>query len=129
TITGKLNPEGVKLVEASMKRFLALAHVMDVVELQVLATAAVRDASDGVAFVENLERKYRVTITVVSGKKEAQLAAAGIFSSLYNPQGLAGDLGGGSIELVGIEKDGISTQATLPIVASRLLLAGSATRA
>ena len=123
-ITGKLNPEGVKLVEASMKRFLALLHVMDVVELQVLATAAVRDASDGAAFVENLERKYRVNITVVSGKKEAQLAASGIFSSLYNPEGLAGDLGGGSIELVSIEKDGISNQTTIPIGPLRLLDAG-----
>ncbi len=124
TLTGRLNPEGVKLVEASMKRFLALVHVMDVVELQILATAAVRDAMDGAAFVESLERKYRVNITVVSGKKEAQLAAGGIFSSIYKPQGLAGDLGGGSIELVGIEKNGIFEQATIPIGPLRLLDAG-----
>src|ERR1700744_1234924 len=67
--TGKLNADGVKLAEACIARFLALVRIMDVVELQILATAAVRDASDGAAFVEALERKHRIDITIISGKK------------------------------------------------------------
>src|ERR1700735_1606716 len=43
-ITGKLNPEGIVLAENCIKRFLALVRIMDVVELQILATAAIRDA-------------------------------------------------------------------------------------
>lgn len=120
-ITGKLNPQGIKQAEACIKRFLALVHIMDVVELQIIATAAVRDAQDGAAFVENLERQNRISITVISGKKEAQLAAAGVFSSIYKPVGLAGDLGGGSIELIGIEDGQINDQTTLPIGPLRLL--------
>ncbi len=119
--TGKLNPEGIKLAEECIKRFLALVRIMDVVELQILATAAVRDASDGAAFVESLERKYRVNIMVISGKKEAQLAASGIFSSIYKPEGLVGDLGGGSIELIGIERGNVKGQTTIPIGPLRLL--------
>jgi len=119
--TGKLNPEGVKLAETAIARFLALVRIMDVVELQILATAAVRDAEDGAAFVEGLERKYRINITVISGKKEARLAAAGVASSVYKPEGLAGDLGGGSIELIGLERGNISDQTTLPIGPLRLL--------
>jgi exopolyphosphatase/guanosine-5'-triphosphate,3'-diphosphate pyrophosphatase len=94
---------------------------MDVVELQILATAAVRDAEDGASFVEALERKFRINITVISGKKEARLAAAGVFSSIYKPEGLVGDLGGGSIELIGIERNNITEQTTLPIGPLRLL--------
>src|SRR5580692_10991987 len=94
--TGKLNPDGIKLAENCIARFLALVKIMDVVELQILATAAVRDAADGAAFVEALERKYHIDITIISGKKEARLAAAGVCSSIYRPEGLAGDLGGGS---------------------------------
>jgi len=118
--SGKLNPEGIKLAEDCIKRFLALVRMMDVVELQILATAAVRDAEDGAAFVEALERKYRINITVISGKKEARLAANGVFSSVYRPEGLAGDLGGGSIELIGLEGGNITEQTTLPIGPLRL---------
>ncbi|MEI7669480.1 MAG: Ppx/GppA family phosphatase [Pseudomonadota bacterium] len=120
-ITGKLNPEGVKLAEGCIKRFLALVHIMDVVELQIIATAAVRDASDGAEFVENLERKFRINITVISGKKEAQLAASGIFSSIYKPEGLAGDLGGGSIELISLQQGGLANQTTIPIGPLRII--------
>ena len=119
--TGKLNPEGAKLAESSIKRFLALVHIMDVVELQIIATAAVRDASDGAAFVESLERKFHINITVISGRKEAQLAAAGIFSAIYQPEGLAGDLGGGSIELIALEDGNTGNQTTIPIGPLRLL--------
>lgn len=119
--TGRLNPEGVKQAEACIKRFLALVRIMDVVELQILATAAVRDAEDGAAFVEALERKHRINITVISGKKEARLAAEGVFSSFYRPRGLAGDMGGGSIELVAIEEGIIHEQTTLPIGPLRLM--------
>ena len=119
--TGKLNAEGVKLAEGAIARFMALIRIMDVVELQILATAAVRDASDGAAFVEALERKHRIDITVISGKREARLAAGGVCSSIYRPDGLAGDLGGGSIELIGLEKGAISEQTTLPIGPLRLL--------
>lgn len=120
-ITGKLNVQGMKLAEDCIKRFLALVRIMDVVELQIIATAAVRDASDGAAFVESLERKYRVNITVVSGKKEAQLAAGGVFSSMHKPVGLAGDLGGGSIELINVDSGNINEQTTIPIGPLRLL--------
>lgn len=119
--TGRLNPEGAKVAESCIKRFLALVHIMDVVELQIIATAAVRDAVDGAEFVENLERRFRVNITVISGKKEAQLAAGGVFSSIYRPHGLAGDLGGGSIELIALEQGGTTSQTTLPIGPLRLL--------
>lgn len=119
--TGKLNPEGVKLAEACIRRFLALVRIMDVVELQILATAAVRDASDGAQFVETLERKHRININVISGKKEAKLAAEGIFSSFYKPSGLAGDMGGGSIELVALQDGNTYDQTTLPIGPLRIL--------
>src|ERR1700735_1622024 len=119
--TGKLNAEGVKLAEACIARFLALVRIMDIVELQILATAAVRDATDGAAFVEALERKHHIDITVISGKKEARLAGAGVSSSIYMPEGVAEDLGGGSIELIGLAEGNILDQATLPIGPLRLL--------
>ena len=119
--TGRLHPEGREQAEACIKRFLALVRIMDVVELQIIATAAVRDASDGAQFVESLERAHNIHINVVSGIKEARLAGAGVASSIYRPSGLAGDLGGGSIELIGMHENAWSDQTTLPIGPLRLL--------
>ena len=45
--TGKLNPDGVKQAEAAIARFLVMAHRLQVASLDIIATAAVRDASNG----------------------------------------------------------------------------------
>jgi exopolyphosphatase/guanosine-5'-triphosphate,3'-diphosphate pyrophosphatase len=124
-ITGKLNPEGVKLAYASIARLLTIARLMDVVELKILATAAIRDAKDGRTFVETVADKYQVNITVISGKREARLAAAGVMSSFYEPDGLVGDMGGGSIELIRLKDHSTFDQDTLPIGPLRMIDATS----
>lgn len=118
--TGRLNPEGVKLANESIARFLAMARVMDVVELYILATAAVRDAKDGKPFVKSIEKAHNVKVRVISGKQEARLAAKGVQSSLHEARGLVGDLGGGSFELVRLDGEKIHEQDTLPLGALRL---------
>ena len=122
--SGKLNPAGVEMAKASIDRFLLLARLMEVVELQVLATAAVRDAEDGEKFVQALEKKHNVHIQIISGKREARLGAMGVLSSFHKPEGLVGDLGGGSMELVLLEKNCIAEQTTLPIGPLRMLEEG-----
>ena len=55
--TGRLNPEGVELARVNLQRFVALARAIGVARLDVLATAAVRDAADGKDFAADLERR------------------------------------------------------------------------
>jgi exopolyphosphatase/guanosine-5'-triphosphate,3'-diphosphate pyrophosphatase len=45
----KLNAEGVEMALANLQRFTRLCQVMGVDDLELLATAAVRDASDSPA--------------------------------------------------------------------------------
>ena len=94
---------------------------MRVSELHVIATAAIRDTDDGKSFVKEMERAHGIDIRIISGKKEAQYAAYGIFSSHFQPHGLVGDLGGGSLELVSLEDQDIDTRATLPLGPLRLI--------
>lgn len=101
--TGVLNPEGVVLAKAALARFLAMGRNMDIQSLSIMATAAVRDASDGPAFVAYLEKEYNITIDVISGETEALLGAYGVCSSMHRPRGITGDLGGGSLELVAVD--------------------------
>lgn len=118
--TGRLNPEGVAMAKESIGRFLAVARIMDVVELYIIATAAIRDAEDGKEFVKFIEKNHEVKLKVISGKQEAKLAAKGVQASLHDVRGLVGDLGGGSFELVRVDGDKIHEQDTLPLGALRL---------
>ena len=52
--TGRLNREGRTLALANLRRFVALAQAIGVGRLAVLATAAMRDASDGRAFADEV---------------------------------------------------------------------------
>ena len=98
--TGRLNPEGVALALVNLRRFVAFARAIAVDHLAVLATAAVRDASDGQAFAGEVERQCRVRVKIIDGMEEARLSAAGVLAGIPDADGIVADLGGGSVELV-----------------------------
>lgn len=120
-LSGKLNPEGVTMAMQVMPRFLEMAAHMEVLELNVFATAAVRQAEDGACFVQQLVSTLGIDVEVISGTREARLGAEGLMASMYNPVGITGDLGGGSMELVAIDQHHIHQQSTLPIGTLKLL--------
>ncbi len=119
--TNRLNPEGVKMARRAIARLLACVKLMEVVELHVVATAAIRDADDGSAFVKEMERTHGVKIKIISGKREAKYAALGIMSSHYRPHGLVGDLGGGSMELISLDAPELDVFETMPLGPLRLI--------
>src|SRR5260370_5564537 len=98
--TGRLNPAGVALALVNLRRFVAFARAIAVDHLAVLATAAVRDASDGEAFAVEVERQCRVQVKIIDGAEEARLSAAGVLAGIPDADGIVADLGGGSVELV-----------------------------
>jgi exopolyphosphatase / guanosine-5'-triphosphate,3'-diphosphate pyrophosphatase len=122
--TGKLHPEGVTLALESLARFRELAQAMQLRDLYVLATAAVRDASDGAQFVDWVKAKCHLSVRVISGEEEARLSALGVLSGTPSADGVMGDLGGGSLELVGINRRELCEQHTTPLGPLRLMSAG-----
>ncbi|TXM98042.1 exopolyphosphatase, partial [Methylobacterium sp. WL122] len=98
--TGRLNDEAVRRALAALARFRVLCETMRVGRLFVLATAAARDASNGPAFLEAAEAACGTRIELLSGRREAELSALGVVSGFHAPDGVVGDLGGGSLELV-----------------------------
>lgn len=114
--TGKLDPEGRLRAKLAIKRFVALSHSIGIKNLHIFATAAIRDAKDGKAFVQEVRDEEDIAITVISGKEEAQLAGQGVASSIVDANGVAGDLGGGSLELISIKKGKVQDDAlSLPL--------------
>ncbi|WP_374990945.1 exopolyphosphatase [Hyphomicrobium sp. LHD-15] len=119
--TGHLGEEGVERALEALRRFRTVARILKVKNLRVLATAAVREATDGPSFIKRAEKAAGVRIEVLSGEQEAQLAAYGIRMGFVNADGLAGDLGGGSLEVIDIYKDRLNDAATLPLGGLRLI--------
>ncbi|MTJ83943.1 MAG: Ppx/GppA family phosphatase [Telmatospirillum sp.] len=119
--TNRLNQQGATEALAVLSRFVRLARAMAVDSLDILATAAVRDADDGQAFVEAIERRCGIAVTVLSGEEEAHLAALGVLCGIPEAEGTVADLGGGSLELVALEEGRFAgPYATMPLGVLRL---------
>ena len=117
---GTLNADGVVLALVNLTRFKALADAMGVQRLDVLATAALRDARDGPDFVSRL-RRLGLDIQVISGEEEARLSAMGVLSGIPDADGIAADMGGGSMEVIAIERGSLGQRASLPVGPLRLI--------
>jgi exopolyphosphatase/guanosine-5'-triphosphate,3'-diphosphate pyrophosphatase len=99
--TGRLDEEGMELALTVMHRYHAVARAMDAQPFEVLATAAVRDADNGPAFVAALrDRMPGVPINILSGVEEAAYSADGMLCGIPAADGVLADIGGGSLEVV-----------------------------
>ena len=117
---GRLEPAAMASALTAIRRFAALVEQLGVTALHVLATAAVRDASNGPDFIASVEAITGVKATVLSGSEEARLSAQGVVSGFHAPDGVAGDLGGGSIDVVDIRGDRTGKGETFPLGGIRL---------
>ena len=119
--TGRLNEAGVALALRVMSRYNAIARAMGADPFEVLATAAVRDASNGAEFVTALQaRMPGVPIRVLTGHEEAALSCAGVLCGIHGADGIVADIGGGSLELVRIAGGAVRHSASLGLGVIRL---------
>ncbi len=126
--SGRLSEEGKAAAVPTLVRFARLAEAMQVARLVLLATAAVRDAEDGAAFVAEVEALCGYPIRILDGEQEATLAAYGVVVGILQADGLAGDLGGGSLELIELTGGTLHRRVTLPLGPLRLMDASGSDR-
>src|SRR6201995_5731884 len=113
--TGLLAPDAVTKALTSLRRFRALCKTMKVGRVHAIATAACRDATNGPDFIAKAERICGAKIEILSGPREAKLSALGVISGTHNPDGIVGDLGGGSLELIDVHGNRVRSGVTLPL--------------
>jgi len=118
--SGRMDEEAVERALASLKRFRSLSTQARATELYVLATAAAREASNGPDFIDKAEEILGQKIQVLSGEEEARYSALGVISGFHDADGIAGDLGGGSLELIDIKGTEFGRGITLPLGGLRL---------
>jgi exopolyphosphatase/guanosine-5'-triphosphate,3'-diphosphate pyrophosphatase len=100
--TGKIAYENIDRALTAIQRFALVCKLMRVGTTHVLATSAVRDASNSKSFVDAVEAIMQAPVSVLSGEEEAHYSALGAISGMPDFAGLVGDLGGGSLELSAI---------------------------
>jgi exopolyphosphatase/guanosine-5'-triphosphate,3'-diphosphate pyrophosphatase len=119
--TGRLNDEGAAQALTVLHRYHAVARAMGATPFDILATAAVRDADNGPAFVAALrERMPGVPIHILSGQEEAALSADGVLCGIPAADGVLADIGGGSLEVVRLANGRCGPSQTLKLGVIRL---------
>ena len=119
--TKQLGHEAIERAIAALSRFRSIARILGVKNLRAIATAAAREAENGRDFIVRAEKAAGMPIEILSGEQEAKLAANGIFMGFDKPDGIAGDLGGGSLELINLAGHSFSDAVTLPLGGLRLI--------
>ncbi|WP_068312285.1 exopolyphosphatase [Polycladidibacter hongkongensis] len=118
--TGRLCDENVKRALAALHRFRAICDHIGVGKIAILATAAAREAENGPEFIAHVEEICREQVKILSGADEAYYSAMGVISGFWQPDGLVGDLGGGSLELVDLKNAQLGEGHTFPLGGIRL---------
>ncbi len=120
-ITGMLDATAMVRATAALKRFRALAKQIGCHEVYAVATAAAREASNGPEFIEQAEKSLGAGIDILTGKEEARYAALGVIAGIPEADGVVGDLGGGSLELIDVKDSKLFDGVTLPLGPLRLI--------
>jgi exopolyphosphatase / guanosine-5'-triphosphate,3'-diphosphate pyrophosphatase len=114
-----LDPQAADQALRALSRFRAVAEAMDVKSIRTVATAAVRDASDGAAFIGRIEA-LGLPVELLSGDQEACASGHGVISAFPHADGIVGDLGGGSLELIRVRGGNVHARTSLPLGVLRL---------
>lgn len=118
--TGAMDEKAIESAMSTLKRFRALCDQMQVAEILVVATAAVRDAKNGADFVDRVFDETGFKIDVIAGAEEGRLSGLGVLSGEPTATGIVGDLGGGSLELAQVRDGAVINTKSLPLGPLRL---------
>jgi exopolyphosphatase/guanosine-5'-triphosphate,3'-diphosphate pyrophosphatase len=99
--TQQLATEAIEDVTDAVGEYISLYEELNPEVVAVLATSAVRDASNADAFIAELRERYALDARILTGAEEAHLTYLGAVADRPPTDGtLVIDIGGGSTELV-----------------------------
>ncbi len=117
--TGRIDRNAMALARESLARFAAVVREMEVASVRTVATAAVRDAANGDKLIATAE-SLGLRVEILTGEQEALGAGLGVLSGIPDADGIVGDLGGGSLELVRIRAGKVEDRVSFPLGVLRI---------
>jgi len=118
--SGAIDAGAMASARTAIERFAHLTREMAVSKVRAVATAAVREASNGEALIK-IAAAAGLTVELLSGEQEAAGAGRGVLSGIPDADGIVGDLGGGSLELVRVGGGKIRELASFPLGVLRIV--------
>jgi exopolyphosphatase/guanosine-5'-triphosphate,3'-diphosphate pyrophosphatase len=121
--SGRLDPESIARSLEICREYRAVIDEHGVGATYAIATQSVREASNAHEFVALAEHILGARIEVISGRREAELAALSVARTLPELAGrhyLVVDVGGGSTEIIDVDRDKVVSAISVPIGAVRL---------
>ncbi|MDE2596997.1 MAG: hypothetical protein KGL44_08980 [Sphingomonadales bacterium] len=116
---GRLDAKAMAAALTALRRYVALLRLMQVGAVQTAATAAVRDAANGGAFLAAVA-ELGLEPRLLTGEEEAMASAEGVMAAFPGAAGTVADVGGGSLELTAFGKGRCGRATTLPLGTLRL---------
>lgn len=115
-LSGRLSAEAIEDACAAIAEYVAALEELGAETVDAIATSAVRDASNGGAFVAELRERFALSARVLDGEEEARLTYLGATSE-HSPREptLVVDIGGGSTELIVGTGEEISFHTSLQV--------------
>ncbi|HEX7857056.1 MAG TPA: Ppx/GppA family phosphatase [Sphingobium sp.] len=117
--TGRIGEAAMNRGLKALARFHRLCLDMEVDDIRCVATAAVREATNGQDFLARCQ-EIGLTVRILSGEEEGHASAAGLFSGMPDADGIMGDLGGGSLELVRVQGGKVLQSVSMPLGVLRM---------
>ena len=130
-LTGRLDPAAMDRAIQALARMREVCQRRGVRRLSAVATAAVREASNGQAFVDRVRDELGIPLRIIDAETEAALSYRSVSHHfrLDDARTLVADIGGGSLELIGAVNGLVELTLSLPLGAVRvteLYLTGAA---
>jgi exopolyphosphatase/guanosine-5'-triphosphate,3'-diphosphate pyrophosphatase len=117
--TGAMSDKAMKSALAALGRYVVLLRAMGVTNVETVATAATRDATNGAQFLTAV-RALGLAPRLLSGEEEAIASARGVMAAFPAAAGVVADLGGGSLELTELDGETARHGVTMPFGTLRL---------
>jgi len=117
---GRLSPETIERTLRIVRGFLAVATCSGAERTLAVATAAVREASNGEQFIERARAELGIPVNIADGDEEARFGFLGAIHGLPVRHGIVLDVGGGSLQLVHFRGRRLVRSSSLSLGALRL---------
>ena len=99
----------------TMRSFAHMCKIYQAEKTIAVATAAIRNASNGPELVAKVAEQTGIQLHIISGKTEAYISYLGVINTLDVKNGIIFDLGGGSTELILFKNRKILESVSLPL--------------
>ncbi|MFQ3355926.1 MAG: exopolyphosphatase/guanosine-5'-triphosphate,3'-diphosphate pyrophosphatase [Paracoccaceae bacterium] len=119
--SGNLGKASKERAFLALSRFSLVAKAMEISPVLCIATAAIRDANDGVEFCNEVFLRTGLELKILSGIEEAKLSAQGVFLGWPEATGIMCDIGGSSLELAEIGDGLVGQCSSFPLGPLKLM--------